>query len=137
MTIEEAKEELKQVRYTKELVKSSLKEIEEFRAVAYSPKAINYKSIGSGGHDNASPTENNAIHIVELEKALNDEIEKYSNATLIVLKKLTMLETRHKTILQLYYIDGFNLEQIGKKLHYGKSAIFEKLKESTKKYAEL
>lgn len=120
MTVEEAKKELSEAKFIYATLKSCMRELEELQAIAYSPKTMNlnkqgYQPIGS---NNDSPTERNAISILELRAELDNTISKYSAVTVAILKKIAAMPNKeHEAILRMIYIDRWSYRNVGNHLH--------------------
>lgn len=135
--MDEAKKELEKIKYLKALIKSTRMEIEEFEGICYSPSSPNYKNIGGKSNNNSSPTEKNAMMLLELHEKHKKAITDYCNEFVVISGKINMLGTQDKATLQMYYVDNLSLRQIAALIYTNKNVVRSNLQQAIKNYAIL
>ena len=109
-------------RKAKELIAAKRERIDEWRILATSiTVTLKSEGGGNGGGQKTSIIENAVCNIVDLENEILKEIigltamEREIHEAI----KLFVRDDRHKAILEMRYLNGYNWRTIGAKLYYG------------------
>ena len=114
-----AKQYLKQGYKLNELINSYIEELDQLRALSTSISSPSVSDMPSGGSGNKEPAFVKAImKIVELEKKINDKINKYVDLKNEISETIEQLSnTEEKVLLRCRYINFYTWETICEKLN--------------------
>ena len=137
MTVEEAKQELKEYRENILYIKEQQEDIEELRGIL--EKTTTRLSL--------TKTDNNGTRTDKFSDGIDriDRIEKNKNEKLVELltkkfvvdDKIDKLEYPHRDVLFMRYSRGKSWEQIAKELYYSTDNVFKIHGKALQKYTEL
>ena len=104
----------------KELIIAKRARIKEWRALAtdISFTLESGGGISSGGYKK-SLVETSVCNIIDLESEIFDEITKLIAIEHDIIEAIQLLsDDRYRAVLELHYLNGYNLNYISRKLHY-------------------
>lgn len=113
-----AKEYLRQAYRLNELINSDLEELEQLRALSTSISSPNMSGMPSSGSRNTEPAFAKAImKIIDLEKKVNDEIDRYVDLKAEIRETINQLsDNEEKVLLRCRYINFCTWDVICEKL---------------------
>lgn len=138
ITIEEAKQELREYRDNIKYIEEKQNDAEELRTrIERVTSNITGMPNGKGADLERAPFEESLDRIQEIEKDCNKKLQELLLKKYIVENKIEQLEQPYKSILYLKYMRGINLYKVSEELNYSYRHIKNLHQEAIEKYANL
>lgn len=138
ITIEEAKQELREYRDNIKYIEEKQNDAEELRTrIEKVTSRLTGMPNGKGADLDKAPFEESLDKITEIEKDCNKKLQELLLKKYIVENKIEQLDQPHKSILYLKYIRGINLYKVSEELNYSYIHIKRMHIEAIEKYANL
>ncbi len=132
-----AKEYLSQALWLDQRINNKLEQLETLRALATKVTAKLAEVKVSGGSSTKSHMENAVVKIVDLEKEINEDIDRLVDIKAEIMDTISRVDDPiGQIILEMRYVNGKSWDEISSSLNYKDSSIFKihsrALKEVTK-----
>lgn len=137
MTVEEAKQELKEYRENILYIKEQQEDIEELRGILektttrLSPTKTDNNSMSTDKFSDGID------RIDRIEKDKNEKLAELLTKKFVVDSKIDRLEYPHRDVLFMRYSRGKSWDEIAKKLNYSRDNVFKVHGKALQKYIEL
>ena len=120
-----AKEYLSQALWLDQRIKSKLEQLDTLRALAMKVGANLTEEKVSGGNNTKSHMENTVAKIVDLEKEINEDIDRLMGIKAEIMEAISRVDDPiSQIILELRYVNGKGWDEISMDLNYKDRSIF-------------
>jgi len=120
-----AKEYLSQALWLDQRIKSKLEQLDTLRALAMKVGANLTEEKVSGGNNTKSHMENTVAKIVDLEKEINEDIDRLMGIKAEIMETISRVDDPiSQIILELRYVNGKGWDEISMDLNYRDRSIF-------------
>lgn len=131
------KEYLSRALWLDQRIKSKLEQLDTLRALAMKVGANLTEEKVSGGNNTKSHMENTIAKIVDLEKEINEDIDRLVGIKAEIMETISRVDDPiNQIILEMRYVNGKGWDEISRVLNYKDRSIFKihsrALKEITK-----
>jgi DNA-directed RNA polymerase specialized sigma subunit len=119
-----AKEYLSQALWLNQRIDNKLEQLERLKAMAMRVTANLTQEKVSGGYNERSPMENTIVKIMDLEREVNDEIDKLINLKQEILETISLVDDpMAQLLLEMRYINRRTWGEIAEELGYSDRGI--------------
>ena len=119
-----AKEYLSQALWLNQRIDNKLEQLERLKAMAMRVTANLTQEKVSGGYNKRSPMENTIVRIMDLEREVNDEIDKLINLKQEILETISLVDDpMAQLLLEMRYINRRTWGEIAEELGYSDRGI--------------
>ena len=119
-----AKEYLSQALWLNQRIDNKLEQLERLKAMAMRVTANLTQEKVSGGYNKRSPMENTIVKIMDLEREVNDEIDKLINLKQEILETISLVDDpMAQLLLEMRYINRRTWGEIAEELGYSDRGI--------------
>ena len=132
-----AKQYLRQAYRLNELINSDIQELEQLKALSRSISSPNLSGMPSGSRKQEAPFVNAVIKIVDLEKVIDAEIDRFVDLKKEIRDKLFQIKDKNeRLILQNRYLLFQTWEQIAEELNFTPQWVQEIHKRALKNFSK-
>lgn len=132
-----AKQYLRQAYRLNELINSDIQELEQLKALSRSISSPNLSGMPSGSRKQEAPFVNAVIKIVDLEKVIDAEIDRFVDLKKEIRDKLFQIKDKNeRLILQNRYLLFHTWEQIAEELNFTPQWVQEIHKRALKNFSK-
>lgn len=132
-----AKQYLRQAYRLNELINSDIQELEQLKALSRSISSPNLSGMPSGSRKQEAPFVNAIMKIVDLEKVIDAEIDRFVDLKKEIRNKLLQIEDKNeRLILQNRYLLFHTWEQIAEELNFTTQWVQEIHKKALYKFSQ-
>lgn len=132
-----AKQYLRQAYRLNELINSDIQELEQLKALSRSISSPNLSGMPSGSRKQEAPFVNAVIKIVDLEKVIDAEIDRFVDLKKEIRDKLFQIKDKNeRLILQNRYLLFHTWEQIAEELDFTPQWVQEIHKRALKNFSK-
>lgn len=132
-----AKQYLRQAYRLNELINSDIQELEQLKALSKSISSPNLSGMPSGSRKQEAPFVNAVIKIVDLEKVIDAEIDRFVDLKKEIRDKLFQIKDKNeRLILQNRYLLFHTWEQIAEELDFTPQWVQEIHKRALKNFSK-
>lgn len=133
-----SKEYLSQVYWLNRIINNKLEQKEELEALAERTTVNISQEKISGGNRSRSPMEDTTVKLIDLSNEINDDVDELIKLKEEVDDTIQKLgDYRHRTILEMRYLNNKAWPYITRTLGYDRSTVFRQHKKALEKVDEL
>ncbi len=125
-----AKEYLSQALWLNQRIDNKLEQLERLKAMAMRVTTNLTQEKVSGGYNERNPMENTIVKIMDLEREVNDEIDKLINLKQEILETISLVDDpMAQLLLEMRYINRRTWGEIAEELGYSDRGIHKSMAE--------